>query len=373
MKHCPKCGHDFPDKYRFCQYDRTTLIEVAGQQRPLAAVATTAVLPADSPQTLSGTGNEDYPQAAATTPTPRAEHNPDLTFTQEKPINKRLLMIIAGSVALVLVTGVVIYKLSGSSVESKLDEAIAKSNLLTPPGANAYELYHQLKLEGASVSTLKKFDDKLLPMLTSRPQQLLAEFNKVGSKEPSSSEWEEAAKLLTWASEMRPDDTSLAARAAYCTGRVAYLANRKDDAMEAWKRASDQDRAWALPANGVGLLYNERKDYSTARGYLLEATRRDPSWAVPYNNLGTSYFYDKDYDQAEYYYGQAVERNSQWARPHSWLGAIAMQKKDYSRAVQEFQSVLDSNAIGTENIDLGKISQQLERARQMSGQAGGQE
>lgn len=340
MKRCPKCGHDFPDKYRFCQYDRTALIEVAGQE-PITAT--------------------------------QPDYSSGLIFTQPTPINKRLWMIIAGSVALVLLIGIAVYMLSGNSIENNLDEAITKNNVLTPPGANAYELYHQLKLEGASPSTLKKYDDKLLPMLTSRPQQLLTGFTNVGSKEPTSAEWEEAAKLLAWANEMKPSDSSLAAKAAYCTGRVAYLANRKDDALESWKRASDLDRSWALPTNGVGLIYNERKDYSTARGYLLEATRRNPGWAVPYNNLGTSYFYEKDYDQAEYYYNQAVERDSLWARPHSWLGTIAMQKQDYSRAVQEFQRVLDSAATGTENIDTGRINQQLERARQLSGQYAEQE
>jgi len=47
-----------------------------------------------------------------------------------------------------------------------------------------------------------------------------------------------------------------------------------------------------------------------------------------------------------------------------------MQRKDYGRAVQEFQSVLDGNATGTENIDLTRIREQLERAAQLSSEAG---
>jgi len=260
----------------------------------------------------------------------------------------------------------VAYKFSGNALEGKLDEAIIKGNLLAPPGANSYELYHQLKLGGVSPTRLREFEDRLLPLVTARPQQLLAEFTRIGGKEASIAEWDDAAKLLAWANEMKPNDSGLSARAAYCAGRSAYLANRKDEAMELWKRASDLDRTWALPSNGVGLIYNERKDYSNARGYLFEATRRNPDWAVPYNNLGTSYFYERDYEQAESFYNQAVARDSRWARPHAWLAAIAMQRKDYGRAVQEFEGVLDANATGTENIDLTKIREQLERARQFS-------
>jgi len=34
MRRCPKCDREFPDKYNFCQFDRTPLTEVSGSESP---------------------------------------------------------------------------------------------------------------------------------------------------------------------------------------------------------------------------------------------------------------------------------------------------------------------------------------------------
>ena len=204
-------------------------------------------------------------------------------------------------VVVVVIAGVLIaavaFSLSGSgSVESRLEKAILKSDLLNPPGESAYDLYHQLKREGASTNKLASYEAKLLPLLTAGPQRLLADLaSPEKNAEMSVAKWEEAAKLLTWASEIRPQEKSLAARAAYCNGRVAYLNEDKSTAFEAWKGASELDRTWALPANHAGLVHTERRESSKAREFFYEAIRREPQWAIPYNNLGTSLYYEKNY------------------------------------------------------------------------------
>jgi tetratricopeptide (TPR) repeat protein len=281
--------------------------------------------------------------------------------------NRRALLIAGTSLtavlALLAIAGTIYFQ--SGSVERRLDDAIAKGNLLTPPGDNAYELYHQLKREGAAAGKLARFGDKLLPLITARPFRLLKDFMNGESREPSQNEWEEAQKMLTWASEIKPDDGSLTARASYCSGRIAYIGNRKGEALDWWQRANSQDKSWAVPTNGVGLIYNERRDYATARGYLYEAIRRDPSWALPYNNVGTSFFYERDYAQAESYYRQAAARAPNWGRPHFWLGDIAMHNQDYERAVQEYEKGLSLTDSGATSIDLDKVREKLQHARQM--------
>jgi tetratricopeptide (TPR) repeat protein len=138
----------------------------------------------------------------------------------------------------------------------------------------------------------------------------------------------------------------------------------EDRAIEAWTRAANADKSWALPINGVGLIYTARKNYPAARTYYLDAVQRDPNWAYPYNNIGTSYFMERNYYEAKGYYQKAVQLAPQWARPHSWLGEIAMRENDYNTAIQEFSLVLDASATGTRNMDLDKIRKQLELAKQ---------
>ncbi|HWX39782.1 MAG TPA: tetratricopeptide repeat protein [Blastocatellia bacterium] len=282
--------------------------------------------------------------------------------------NRRSLVIAGASLtavlALLVIAGAIYFQ--SASVERRLDDAIAKGNLLTPPGDSAYELYHQLKREGAAPGKLAQFGDKLLPVITARPFRLLKDFADPGSKEPTAGEWEEAQKLLTWASEIKPNDGSLPARASYCSGRIAYIGNRKGEALDWWQRADSQDKSWAVLTNGVGLIYNERRDYASARRYLYEAIRRDPTWAVPYNNIGTSFFFERDYAQAESYYRQCADRAPRWGRPHFWLGDIAMHNQDYARAVQEYESGLGLTEAGATNIDLDKVREKLQHARQMT-------
>jgi len=279
-------------------------------------------------------------------------------------------IVVALMVVAVLIVGVAITLSGFNSVERRLDSAIAKGSLLAPPGESAFDLYHQLKRDGASASTLARYDAKLLPLLTTHPKQMLSDItDPERNSEPSTTQWDEAAKLLAWANEIRPQDGSLVARAAYCTGRVSYLNRNKDDALRDWKRASDLDPAWALPQNHIGLVYNERHEYKAARPFLYEAIRREPQWAVPYNNLGTSFYYEKEYSQAESYYEQARDRAPRWARPHAWLGDLAMRRGDYSRAIQEFETVLNLATADNSSIKLDEIRKKLEEVRQKSSQS----
>ena len=355
MKYCPSCGREFLDTFNSCQHDGTSLIEESWQDVVAKSLA------AESADSVHGLN------VSPLQPPIQNDPFPNLPPYELKPVAKTSRwMVLVVIIPLCVMIGLATYGLLRSTSESKLEKAIAKGNLFSPPGANAYDLYHQLKLEGASVTTLKKFEDKLFPLLTSQPQHLLAGFYSVGQKEPAISEWQDAAKQLSWANELRPDDTKTGAKASYCLGRVAYLQGRKDEALEAWKRAADLDKSWAVPTNSVGLIYNERKDYSNARLYLLDAVRRDPDWPVPYNNLGTSYFYQRDYERAIFYYKQCTAKDSRWARPHAWLGTIAMRREEYDVAVQEFERVIDPVATGTETLDLSKIRKELERARELS-------
>jgi Tfp pilus assembly protein PilF len=280
---------------------------------------------------------------------------------------KFILLALLALVAFAIFIGVAV-NLSSDSRPQRLEAAIASRNFFGPSGAR--ELYSQLKSSGTSATDLARYEQKLLPLLTDKPNQMIATLSEPGGDDPPVGEWEEASRLVSWASELRSSDKQLAARAAYCAGRVAFLGDNYTQAEQQWARAAELDATWALPKNGIGLIYStQRKDYSTARVFLFDAVRRDPKWAYPYNNIGTSYYMEeskkraKDYTQAKSYYKQAVQLAPRWARPHSWLGDIAMRERDFDTAVAEFTAVLDPNATGTRNMDLKEINKQLALAK----------
>jgi tetratricopeptide (TPR) repeat protein len=276
------------------------------------------------------------------------------------------------AVVLLAIVGLTAYYFwyRNSAIEKKLDAAITRGDLFKPEGASAYEYFHQLKNNGVDEGVLGRYAERLVPQLTAQPIKMLADFAVPTNREPDLSEWQHAQQTVTWASELSPGDGSLAAKARYVEGRVAYLNNKKDEALALWKRASELDKGWALATNAIGVLYNERKEFQTARQFALEAIRREPTWAVPYNNVGTSYFLEKNDDKAESYYLQAIERAPNWPRPHAWLGDIALRRKDYNQAVTEYEATLNLAVPGTTTLDLAEIKKRLELARRKSQELG---
>lgn len=343
---CKKCGTPLNPEARFCKKCGMPIGEATGQ-----------------------TGAIFEPPATTHQPSPPYQtsviYEPMPTLPQPQIAGKRPLWIglIAGAVVL-LAFGAGYYAYSRAAVEGKLNSVIARGNLLRPAGESALDYYRKLKDQGMSESTRQRVEEKLLPSILARPQQMISDLAIPGTQaETTLSDWQDAQALMNWAVEMRPNDNRIAARASYCAGRVANLSNRKDDALTFWKRASEQDLTWAMPLNAIGLLYNERKNYQTARSFLFEAIRREPQLALPYNNIGTSYFYEKNDAQAEGYYRQAIERAPQWPRPHAWLGDIAMRSKNYAQAVQEYQTTLNLDPSGVSGIDVNIIRQRLEKAQ----------
>lgn len=251
-------------------------------------------------------------------------------------------------------------------LELKLDAAIKNKQIIAPAGANAYDFYHQLKVEAASSAVLKKYEERVLPLLTETVDDILKSVSEPGSVERRIEEWQDEVKKLGWASEIRPDDKKIAAKLAYCKGRVAYLTENKNAALEQWKRAADLDVKWALPLNGIGLIYNEKKDYETAREWLGKAIAIEPDWAIPYNNYGTSYYYQNRFDEADSYYRRAVGLVPRWARPHAWLASVAEKRNDYNSAVAEYEQVFAPDAIGTESMDIESLRRRYEKAKSNS-------
>jgi len=191
--------------------------------------------------------------------------------------------------------------------------------------------------------------------LTEKPQDILKTVIEPGVTEKDLTEWQDAAKMLEWASEMRPGDSQIAAKAAYCKGRVKFMNDQWNEAIEDWKKAADLDKKSALALNGIGLAYNSLKNYDTAKEWLQKAIDREPNWAFPYNNLGTAFYYQKQYGEAMRYYQKAAEIAPRWARVRSWIASVAKETGDYSTCVRELDFVLSPEAIGASELKLDLI------------------
>jgi Tfp pilus assembly protein PilF len=355
---CANCGTPAGDKHTFCKRCGTRLQPAPAADNVEIADAT----PVDSEVSL-----DDTEEPGGKQPIDSFAEPSDWTSKLLNLPTKTILGVFGGIIVLAIVLSLVVASSTNeNSVEKRLDAAITQRQLFSPTGESAHDLYYQLKNSGATDATLRPYRDRLLPQLITPNYQLIDQFTVPGSDDPPLADWQTAYQSLQWASQLKPDDAKLVSRLAYCEGRISYLSRAEDQAITSWTRAAGADKNWALPINGIGLIYTARKDYRTARGYYLAAAQREPNWAYAYNNIGTSYYMERDYYNAKTYYQKAVQLASHWARPHSWLGDIALKEKDYATAIQEFSLVLDANATGTKNMDLDKIRKQLDLARQQT-------
>jgi tetratricopeptide (TPR) repeat protein/DNA-directed RNA polymerase subunit M/transcription elongation factor TFIIS len=402
---CPSCGSEIDSAWKYCEVCAHDLErEPAVAAEPFICPNCASANEAGKPYCgFCGISFEENWEMQAASPAPAmlaaqpaperlpvAEPppaGPDVMKTSaESPASKNGSRIFAMAMATILVIGAAVggayFVLTGASFEQKLDEAIKRGNLMAPPGENAYDYYQQLKRGGASRAALAEYEERLLPQLTTGPLQLIAEManpiSEVSSpadREQAAKEWEDASRMLDWASEIKPDDAMLASRAAYARGRWAYLADRKQEAIEHWKTAADRDKGWGLPPNAVGLIFTERREYQTARAYFNDSIRREPDMAQPYNNLGTSYLLDKNYpgylEEAESHYMKAVARAPRWARPHNWLGDIYMTRGNYRRAEAEYQTAITLASSTSTSLNVEEIRKKLDNARRLQAQQSG--
>ncbi len=347
---CPACGTASSAQHTFCKRCGTRL-------------GPTSV---DEEVSSEPTPSDESYAASSYIPDPQPSYQPAPIPGSSSGLQTKTILGVVGGIALLGIVLTIIVTVSSNktaSLEKKLDDAIARGQLLTPNADSAQSLYFQLKNTGASEDTLRRYREKLLPLLTEQPYRMINQLMVPGNDDPPLADWQSAHQATQWAVELRPGDSPLQARSAYCEGRIAFLLKDEASAIQSWTRAAETDKAWPLPLNGIGLIYSGRKNYSTARTYYFDAVRRDPNWAYPYNNLGTSYFMERNYSEAKGYYQKATQLAPQWARPHAWLGDIAMNEGDYATAVQEFSLVLDAGATGTKNMELNKIRQKLDLAQ----------
>lgn len=349
---CAFCGTVAPTGHAFCKRCGTRLTTEPNE-----------------PRTSNDAQSETNTPYYSDSPSPREQpaYQPSAQTVHSSGLQTKIFLSIVGGLAGLVILIVIIALASNNNtraLEQKLDNAIASGQFLTPATDNARDLYYQLKNSGASEETLRSYREKLVPPLTDRFYRMIREYMVPGNEGPPLSDWQTAYESLRWASELKPEDKALVVRTAYCEGRMAFLLKDENRAIEAWTRAANGDKSWPLPVNGIGLIYTGRKNYSTARTYYFDAIQRDPKWAPPYNNIGTSYLMERNYSEAKGYYQKAAQLAPQWARPHSWLGDIAMRENDYATAVQEFSLVLEPGATGTKGMELDKIQQHLNRARE---------
>jgi len=126
-------------------------------------------------------------------------------------------------------------------------------------------------------------------------------------------------------------------------------------AFELWKGTlavnPDSELAW----NNLGIIYLDRKDFSTAKTKFEKAVQIREDYDEAHFNLGFILKKEKKSNKAEYHFRRALSINKLHFKAKNELALIMMEKGDYSQSISLFQEMLASNkgdVIAINNLSL---------------------
>ena len=123
--------------------------------------------------------------------------------------------------------------------------------------------------------------------------------------------------------------------ALYKKVRKAYGENDKEKAI---KLLENSGKETAISSFYLGVLYQEKKEYSKAEEYYLKAIESGNTKAL--NNLGNVYKEQKEYDKAEEYYLKAIESVDTGALRN--LGILYKEQKEHDKAEEYYLKAIES-------------------------------
>src|SRR5207237_8247143 len=126
------------------------------------------------------------------------------------------------------------------------------------------------------------------------------------SLELTATDYQHAEQAFQEAARLRPGDSSLPARASFCSGRAAMLAGDTQRAEQKFQEAIDQDRSLPEPHNALGVIRLESSRYDDAVSEFQTARQAAPRWAFPHHNLALAYIEKGDFRAALQEYESAL-------------------------------------------------------------------
>ena len=182
---------------------------------------------------------------------------------------------------------------------------LASQNLVSG-SYSAYTVYQRAVGElGVGSSQVRAMGEKVYPALSQKATSFLDLWYRESEVDEIS--WEDYVRIREWMKAVKPDQENQA-QLAYAQG-MFFLTTRNQvlEAKGKLEQALTLKPEWAMALNGMGRVYKNMKDYSTAKVFYERAYQQDRQWCYPAFNLGNLHRDNlKDYPLAETYYREAL-------------------------------------------------------------------
>ena len=203
-------------------------------------------------------------------------------------------------------------------VDSIQNESNLQSNKNSKVNIDYEKIVSLQKTLRENKDALKRFNDKLVVLLSDRGQEVInlylngdaAELERRRYYNSKSNGYDIYPKMFSVALKLTSPENYLfkilEVKLHYFNGvaarlKIPLVENPNpllDTAMAEQKKALQLEENAAYIQNELGVLYNYKKEYTIAEKYYLRATQIAPAWVIPWSNLVGLYSNTKNYKKA---------------------------------------------------------------------------
>lgn len=158
------------------------------------------------------------------------------------------------------------------------------------------------------------------------------------------------------------ENPKLKARKIFNQAVSDHLHGRLDKAIEGYKAALAIDDELGTAYSNLGLAYNQKNNYASAKIQFHKALAINPRDAITYNGLGAACKAENDLANAIKNFESAVKNDPKLSVAHYNLGTAYEAAGDFDRAVSSYEAALRNDSrLGEAHYRIGLIMQKRKR------------
>ncbi|MGH9783199.1 MAG: tetratricopeptide repeat protein, partial [Terriglobia bacterium] len=248
----------------------------------------------------------------------------------------------------------------GVEVLGAFERALDEGRLVSPPGENAWELYQQFEQLPVPATQKEDVQEELLIALATAGDRVLGAYRRGDAVIAlNAANYEEGAQLFGRASELSPDDETLATKARFMQGRALVERRQFQQGIDVLRQVVMSDPDAAYPYNALGIAYMEQQRWNEAIQNFRAASERAEKWIYPRYNLSRVYAALTRYRDAEQELRTGImlagDLGLRYAYLHYNLGILHLFQGRVNEAEQEFRRAIElkpDDAMSYHNLGL---------------------
>ena len=128
--------------------------------------------------------------------------------------------------------------------------------------------------------------------------------------------------------------------AYYILGDVYMEKNDGGRSADAYEKAVELNKKWALPLYKLGLLFRKSKNYNESMRFLTLTMQIDPKFPIVYDELSQIYYQNNDIDSSKYYLEKFITLAENSVETNIRYTKLLFFTKNYDQVITNIKNIL---------------------------------